>query len=39
MYTQIIYNSMYTSRIREQNAKAFKRIQVGTYDNISEDWD
>ena len=29
---------MYTSRIREQNAKAVKRIQVGTYDDISEDW-
>ena len=39
MYMQIIYNSMYTSRIGEQNAKAFKRIQVGTYTKISEDWD
>ena len=39
MYMQIIYNSMYTSRIGEQNAIAFKRIQVGTYTEISEDWD
>ena len=30
---------MYTSRIVDENVKAFKRIQVGTYDNISEDWD
>ena len=27
------------TRIGVYNAKAFKRIQVGTYDNISEDWD
>ena len=36
MYIHIIYNSMYTSRIGEQNAKAFKRIQVGTYTDILE---